>query len=112
GSILSRRIHALLNQPARNSRRSAVLVASFVALVLMGSTASIFGSTISDRRISAHEAAQLAAVAREGTAFPIAINEQVLRQLNLLLATPDGRAHLQASLARMQNHRALISQKT
>jgi membrane-bound lytic murein transglycosylase D len=38
-----------------------------------------------------------------------AMNERVLRQLNALLATPDGRTYLQASLDRMRAYEPLVS---
>jgi beta-lactamase regulating signal transducer with metallopeptidase domain len=112
GSALRRRIHALLHRPTQHSRGLAVLVAALASFATMTATALAFGSSIHDRRVSAAEADRMAAIARQGTAFPISMNEHVLKQLNLLLATPDGRAYLQASLARMQRHRALISQQT
>lgn len=53
----------------------------------------------------------MAVVARQDSTFPIVVNDRVLEQLNLLLATPDGRVYLQASLDRMQNYRVLISEQ-
>jgi hypothetical protein len=44
----------------------------------------------------------MAVLARQGSQFPITMNERVLEQLNLLLGTPDGRAYLNASLARKE----------
>lgn len=109
GMILKRRIEALLAPRAHHVRKSAVVCMSTIALTLMAATALAFTSTIHDRRISAEEASRMASFARQGSTFPIVLNDRVLEQLNLLLATPDGRTHLQASLARMQDHQALIS---
>ena len=39
------------------------------------------------------------------------MNDRVLQQLNLLLATPDGRAYLDASLVRMRDHQAMIEDR-
>jgi membrane-bound lytic murein transglycosylase D len=108
GKILKLRIQVLLMRPSAHLHRSAVLITSVAALTLMTATALAFASTIHDRRISAEEANRMAAVARQGSAFPIVMNDRVLQQLNLLLSTPDGRAFLQASLERMQSHEAFV----
>jgi membrane-bound lytic murein transglycosylase D len=107
--LLKRRIEAVLRRPADHQRKLAVSAAGVVALSALAVTALAFGATIQDRRVSSEDAARMATVARESSAIPIAVGERVLRQLNLLLATPDGRAHLQASLDRMQAYEALLS---
>jgi membrane-bound lytic murein transglycosylase D len=111
GMVLKRRVEALLTRPADYLGRSIVFITGGVALALMATTALAFASTIHDRRISADEARKMAAVAQQNTRFPIAANARVVRQLNLLLSTPDGRAYLQASLERMQGYEALLSQQ-
>lgn len=111
GSTLKRRIEALLRRRPKHLCRSAVAIAGAVALALMGATALAFTSAIQDQRISVRDADQMAAVARQDSTFPIVVNARVLAQLNLLLATPDGRANIKASLERMQNRRAFISKQ-
>ena len=111
GKVLKQRIEALLRGPSHPLRKSAVLVASAAALTLMTATALAFTSTIHDRRISAEEASRMAANAQRDSTFPIVVNDRVLKQLNLFLSTPDGRAYLQASLERMQTHQAFISEQ-
>jgi hypothetical protein len=49
--------------------------------------------------------------ARQGSTFPITLNERVLEQLNLLLGTPDGRAYLAASLSREQRYKDFIAEQ-
>jgi beta-lactamase regulating signal transducer with metallopeptidase domain len=109
GKLLKRRIEALLMRPTTYLRRWIVVGTGAVALALMATTALGFTSTIHDRRISAADAQRMAASARQQSAFPIAVNESVVKQLNLLLSTPDGRANLQASLGRMRDYEAFIS---
>lgn len=106
--LLARRIEALL-RPERPQRGPAVAAAAMIAVAVLAATAGLFDSTIHDRRVSAADAAAMAAAARTGSVFPIVVNDGVLRQLNLLLATPDGRAYVEASLARMRSYEALIS---
>jgi membrane-bound lytic murein transglycosylase D len=86
-----------------------VFITGVAALTLMATTALAFTSTIHDRRVSAEEARRMAAIAHQQSAFPIVANERVVRQLNLLLSTPDGRAYLQANLERMHGYEAFIS---
>ena len=78
------------------------------AVALFSALAFAAGKPIADRRISAAEAQRLATIARADSAFPIEMNERVLKQLNLLLGTPDGREHLRASLDRMSDYQSMI----
>jgi membrane-bound lytic murein transglycosylase D len=109
GKILKRRIEAMLTRRMDYLRRSAVCITGAIALALMATTALALSSTIRDLRISSEEAERMAAVARQDSGFPIAVNDRVVKQLNVLLSTPDGRAYLRASLERMQRHEAYIS---
>ncbi len=106
---LKRRVEAVLLRPVDHQRKPAVVAAAVVALSLLAVTAIGCSSTIRDQRISAEEAGRMAVVARQNSAVPIAVNEHVLRQLNALLATPDGRVYLQASLDRMRTYEPLVS---
>ena len=110
GVILIRRIEAMLNRPTHHLRKPAVVAGVGAAGALMAVTAMAFATTIGDRRVSAESALRMAAIAQEGSRFPIVVNDRVVEQLGLLLGTPDGRAFLRASLDRMQNHSALISE--
>jgi len=109
GKLLKRRIEALLAQPAAYSSRSVVLSLGAALLTLLATTALAFTSTIHDRRVSAREAAQMAALAQRDSAFPIVVNDSVVRELNRLISTPDGRASLQAGLARMKEYEGRIT---
>ena len=102
-NLLKRRIEVLLKPPAQPLHRSALMGIGMAIFILMAGTALAFSTAIQDRRISAEIAAEMAINARQDTSFPIAINEHVLRQLNLWLATPDGRVDLQDALRRMQS---------
>jgi beta-lactamase regulating signal transducer with metallopeptidase domain len=107
--LLKRRIEAVLSRPAQHQRKPAVVAAGVAALSVLSIAAFGCSGTIRDRRISADEAARMVAVARESSVVPVAANERVLRQLNLLLATPDGRAYLEASLERMKQYEPVLS---
>ena len=50
-------------------------------------------------------------MAQIGSAFPITVNDQVLRELNRWLATPDGRTSLQDGLRRLQTRKASLSEQ-
>lgn len=108
GSMLKRRVEALLTRRAAGKRRWPAVVLGGVVLAVMAGTAAAFSSTIQDRRISLEQAQRMLAVARRGSDFPFVVNESVVAQLNRLLGTPDGRAFVRASLRRMQQHEALI----
>lgn len=106
--LLKRRIEAVLRRPEHHQRGTVAAAASVIAVAVLGAAALTFDSTIHDRRVSPADAAAMAAAARAESAFPIVVNDRVLRQLNLLLATPDGRAYLEAGLERMRSYEALI----
>jgi membrane-bound lytic murein transglycosylase D len=109
GKLLKRRIEALLERPTTYLGGSIAFCTGAAVLALMATTALAFASTIHDRRISAQDADRMAAVARRDSTFPIVVNGSVVRQLNLLLSTPDGRAYLHDSLRRMRGYEAFIS---
>jgi membrane-bound lytic murein transglycosylase D len=111
GRVLKRRVEAMLARPSAYLGRAIVFIAGAAALALMATAALAFASTIHDRRISAGEAHRMAAVAQQGSSFPIVANGRVVRQLNLLLSTPDGRAYLQASRERMRGYEVFISER-
>lgn len=102
--LLRRRIEALLEPPGRPMNKPAFTVIGIAVVTLMAGTVFAFSPSVQDRRISADVAAQMVTKARQDTIFPIASNERVLRQLNLWLATPDGRVALREALRRMRRH--------
>lgn len=106
---LKRRIEAVLVQPERHQRVPVIAGAGAIGLAALAATALTFESTIGDRRVSTEAGEAMVAAARARSAFPVAANDRVLRQLNLLLATPDGRAYVAAGLERMRSFDALIS---
>jgi beta-lactamase regulating signal transducer with metallopeptidase domain len=107
--LLKRRVEAVLARPTDHQRTPAVVAAGMAAVALLAATALGCSATIQDRRISADEGARMAAAARATSGVPIAVNDRVLRELNLLLATPDGRAYVQGSLDRMRSYEPTLS---
>lgn len=86
------------------------LAAAFLAIAMAGAAFAAQGM-VQDRRVSMAEAKRMLAQAKRTTEFPIVLNEAVLRQLNRYVGTPEGRDFMRASLARMENHRAVIEAK-
>jgi membrane-bound lytic murein transglycosylase D len=108
GTMLSRRIEAVLRRPARHLRRPAVFAMNVVAVAMLLGTGVVLPGTVQDRRVSLSQAEEMAEVARQGTSFPVVVNEEVVEQLNRLLGTPDGRAFIRHGLARMREHQPMI----
>jgi membrane-bound lytic murein transglycosylase D len=106
---LMRRIEIALARPKIYLRGSAVAAGGGVAIALLAAISVTFATPIQDRRISLAQAERMVQIARQGSAFPVVMNEQVFGQLNLLLGTPDGRAFLRAGLARMELHQETLS---
>jgi hypothetical protein len=109
--VLVLRIQAALNRPHAQIRERKTVLAAAASVFVLAAIAAVFATPIKDRRVSMAEAQRLAAIARQGSAFPITMNERVHEQLNLLLATPDGRAFIRAGLSRMGAYQAAIHEQ-
>jgi membrane-bound lytic murein transglycosylase D len=109
--VLVRRIETALAPPAQYRRLGEVALAGVLGIALLIAAAIAISAPIQDRRISAPEAERMAQIAQRDSGFPISMNDQVLEQLNLMLGTPDGRAHLRASLARMTKYESMITER-
>jgi beta-lactamase regulating signal transducer with metallopeptidase domain len=109
GSMLARRIAAVLEVRREATDRWRAFAVSGFAIVALLATAVGISNSVQDRRVSLAQAREMAAVAQAGSSFPIVVNEQVLAELNRLLGTPDGRAFLREGLKRMAAHEGLIS---
>ena len=101
----------MLNKKKRYLNRPVSLVGGVLALVLVASAAFASQGLVQDRRITFQDAEKLADVARRNSAFPITINEAVVKQLNRYVGTPDGREFIKNTLARMENYRPLVERK-
>jgi membrane-bound lytic murein transglycosylase D len=98
---LARRIEAILHRPARPLRAPTAVSISLLAVALLTALSAAIAMPVQDRRLSRADAVQLEAAAQRSSAIPLEVNDAVVRQLNLLLGTPDGRAFLRSSIARM-----------
>jgi membrane-bound lytic murein transglycosylase D len=110
-TMLARRVEVLLRSPQRRLHTFVVAALQFVAVSTLLVTGIALAATVQDRRISPSEAAEMAAVARQNTSFPIVINPQVAAEMNRLVGTPDGRAYLRESVDRMRAHEPMIREK-
>jgi hypothetical protein len=115
--LLARRMQAALRPPTRPLRAPAAAGISVVALAVLMALSAVTAAPIQDRRLSRADAERLAAAAHlsmaahGSDAFPLVVNDAVVAQLNLLLGTPDGRAFLNASIARLRAYRpAMLSE--
>jgi membrane-bound lytic murein transglycosylase D len=106
---LRRRIESMLkHMDARTSRFGGIglLAGTGLAIWLGLATAS---AGIQDRRITLADAERLAEKANS-EAFPIRMNDLVLRELNRYLGTPDGRKFLTESIARLAEYEPMIQE--
>ena len=101
---LARRIEAALQRPPRPLRAPAAAGISLLAVALLAALSAAIATPVQDRRLSRADAERLAAATQTSSAFPLTVNDAVVTQLNLLLGTPDGRAFLSSSIARMRDH--------
>jgi membrane-bound lytic murein transglycosylase D len=111
GFALARRIEAALQRPARPMRAPAAAAISVLAVAVLAVLSVVSATPLQDRRLSRADAERLVAATQGSSAFPLKVNDAVLRQLNLLLGTPDGRAFLTSSIARMRDFQPDILQE-
>ncbi|MGH8144673.1 MAG: M56 and MltD domain-containing protein [Steroidobacteraceae bacterium] len=102
GYALRRRIEAAVRRPVRPLRAPAAACTSLAAVALLAAMSAAIVTPIHDRRLSRGEAEQLVAATAGSSIWGLRANDAVLKQLNLLLGTPDGRAFLGSSIARMR----------
>lgn len=108
-SVLRKRIEAVLAPPERYIGKPVTVAVAGTAVLSMLVTAFAFATPIHDRRISVEDAERMVALGKSRSTIPIAINERVLNQLNLLLSTPDGRASIREGLERMKEHQPTLA---
>jgi membrane-bound lytic murein transglycosylase D len=109
--VLARRIETVLARPKAHLPKSGATLTGALAVAVLAACSLAVATPVADRRISLEQAQRIAAIARRGSAFPIAVNERVLEQLNLLLGTPDGRSYLAASLSRENRYKDFIAKQ-
>lgn len=105
--LLKRRIQKMLQTKPINKSRSIAIPIGFCTAILMASVAYASNSLVQDRRVTLNEARDMAANIEEAE-FPIVVNEQVLKQLNRYIGTPEGREFMRRSLERLEIYRTLV----
>jgi len=107
---LTRRVRSMKDAKKRsrmNGKICGMLGAAICALMISTTTWAV--QSVQDRRLSLDDAKTLAAkVEQQSPDFAIEVNDHVLTQLNRLLATPEGRDHLQKSKLNMKQHQQLV----
>jgi beta-lactamase regulating signal transducer with metallopeptidase domain len=83
-SALRRRIEVALRHPVRPMRAPAAACFSVVAIALLTALGAVFAVPVHDRRLSRTDAEQLVAATPGSSARGLIVNDDVLKQLNLL----------------------------
>jgi beta-lactamase regulating signal transducer with metallopeptidase domain len=114
GHLLKRRIekmiHPVTQKPARSIGIFLTAALTATLTVAMLSTAYASKNIVQDRHVSMQQALEMAkAVPAE--AFPISVNELVLKELNRYIGTPEGRDYIKTALERMQNEKTFVEAK-
>jgi hypothetical protein len=105
---LIRRIEKMM-QPKTSRRRGGTLALVICFAAGMTAAAVAANSWIQDRRISAEQAQQIVARTAASPEFPVALNDEVLRELNRYAGTPQGREFMRAALERRNEHAGMVS---
>jgi membrane-bound lytic murein transglycosylase D len=110
-NMLKRRIEKMLVPSKTKVVRSIRWSLACVAATLAGVTAFASHDWIQDKRVTREEASRMVARVHAGSGFPVVVNDQVLKQLNRYLGTPDGREFMRASLRRMKDFHSIVDAK-
>ncbi len=106
---LSRRMESMFQEKSYQRKLSWALGLALV--ISLTGTAMAAKQIVGDRRISLIEAQKMADQAKQGTEFPIVMNDQVLKQLNRYLGTEEGRRFVRESIERMESYRSILDTK-
>lgn len=110
GTFLKRRIKLMLSKQKRYLNWPFSVFIGIMTFLFMVTVAWASQGLVQDRRVTLKDAENLAQVAGQG-GFPITINEEVVRELNRFVGTPDGREFIKNALLRMENYRSLVTRK-
>jgi hypothetical protein len=109
---LKRRVEKMMTNRSIGHRKWLGMGAAVCAMVSFCGMAWASQNWIQDRRVSLNDAQDLAGKVRTSSGIPIVVNDLVLKELNRYIGTPEGREFMKNSLARMDNFKSLVSQKT
>ena len=101
----------MLTQKKITLGRSISLSFITATILTMSGVAFAAKNLVQDRRISFEQAQTLAQKAQADSAFPIVVNDLVLKQLNRFIGTPEGRDYMHSALQRMQGYQPMIEGK-
>jgi beta-lactamase regulating signal transducer with metallopeptidase domain len=102
--VLRRRVEAACRRPIRTAQWPAAAAVGVAATAILAALSALIAAPVQDRRLSRTDAEQLIAATPGSSMWGLQVNDAVLRQLNLLLGTPDGRRFLDSSVARMHRY--------
>ena len=112
GSLLKRRVTMILKHRKQPSRHGLAIGLMLGTTALVAGAAFASRSMIQDRRITLEQARRYADIASRESEIPLTVNELVLKRLNELLGTPEGRKFLLNGRARMPFYRPMIEKNS
>lgn len=110
-NMLKRRVNNMINKTTKKVRTSVGLSFGLTMIVFMAAAAFASNGLVQDRRVSLSQAQAMALKVQIKSAFPVVVNDLVVKQLNKFIGTPEGREFMRSSLQRMENYKDHI-QKT
>jgi membrane-bound lytic murein transglycosylase D len=106
---LKRRIKIMFERNIKTYRSVPFFSAAFALALSMGS-AALAKQALQDQRINLEQAQEMLQIAKQRSTseFPIVLNERVLRQLNRLAGTPQGKRYMSDSFEQMSLYEEMI----
>lgn len=111
GKKLKRRINTMFTGTPQKTSPKRTLSCAVACFCFMATISFASQGMIQDKRISMQEATEMANNVAKDFSFPVAVNDDILMQLNCYLGTPDGRTHIRQALDRMDTFREIIENK-
>lgn len=110
-SLLKRRIIMILSKKKKQPEKVATFFLMIGLITWMSTIAYAAKSTLQDRKLSYEEASKYVSSSQPGSKIPIDLNDLVLKKLNDLIGTPQGRKRIQEGLAKMPQYQVMIENK-
>jgi beta-lactamase regulating signal transducer with metallopeptidase domain len=109
--LLKRRIETMISSAQEPKKRSIGKFAMALTVLTLAGTAWASKCLVQDRRVTMAEAQAMAKRAEVEAGMPIAMNELVLKQLNIFVGTPEGRAYMRKAFDRMEAYQPMLDAK-
>ncbi len=112
GNLLNRRIQVMFKEKSNTGKGKVAGLTAFAMIAsLLTATAFATKNLVQDRRVTLAQAQRMNSATSKESAFPVVVNDEVLKFLNHYIGTPDGREKMRIALRRLESYRPMVEAK-